>query len=101
MEIVPSTLIPISWAAPLSSEQARMALPIFVWLMKAVSPAMITTQVKIVTMVTKEMVSCPSNSCKLLRTVSAPSAAVPFRTKNAGNIFGVELHSSSALFCRK
>ena len=36
--------MPMSWAAPLSSEQARMALPILVLLTKVVSASMMTTQ---------------------------------------------------------
>ena len=43
-EMVRLTLMPMSWAAPLSSEQARMALPIRVLPVKSVSATMITTQ---------------------------------------------------------
>ena len=52
MEIVASTLIPISCAAPLSSEQARMALPMRVLPVNQVRASMMTTQVTMVTMVT-------------------------------------------------
>ena len=47
-EMVALTLMPMSWAAPLSSEQARMALPILVLLMKVVSASMMTTQAAMV-----------------------------------------------------
>ena len=43
-EIVRLTLMPMSCAAPLSSEQARMALPILVLLVKKVRPSMMTMQ---------------------------------------------------------
>ena len=44
MEMVALTLMPISWAAPLSSEQARMALPSLVLLIKVVRAAMMIRQ---------------------------------------------------------
>ena len=53
------TLMPISWAAPLSSETARMALPILVRPVKAVRASIMTTQAAMVTRVTWEMVSGP------------------------------------------
>ena len=40
VEMVALTLMPISWAAPLSSEQARMALPILLLLVNRVRPTM-------------------------------------------------------------
>ena len=43
-EMVRLTLMPMSWAAPLSSEQARMALPIRVRPVKRVRATMMTTQ---------------------------------------------------------
>jgi hypothetical protein len=46
------TLMPMSWAAPLSSEQARMALPVLLQLVKVVSAAMMTTHM---TMVSSEI----------------------------------------------
>ena len=52
MEIVELTLMPISWAAPLSSEQARMALPILVLPTNTDSATMMTRQATMVTMVT-------------------------------------------------
>ena len=57
--MVPFTLIPISCAAPLSSETASMACPAFVFLINRVSPAMITIQETMVTMVSPEMVRLP------------------------------------------
>ena len=51
MEIVELTLMPISWAAPLSSEQARMALPILVKPVNQVSAIMMTMLASTVTMV--------------------------------------------------
>ena len=51
-EMVRLTLMPMSWAAPLSSEQARMALPILVLPVKAVRASMMTTQQTTVTMET-------------------------------------------------
>ena len=42
------TLMPMSWAAALSSEQARMALPILLLLTNVVRPIMMTTQAAIV-----------------------------------------------------
>ena len=43
MEMVALTLMPMSWAAPLSSDTARMALPILVLLVNSVRPTMMTT----------------------------------------------------------
>ena len=47
-EMVALTLMPMSWAAALSSEQARMALPILLLLTKSVSAIMMTIQTEIV-----------------------------------------------------
>ena len=44
VEMVALTLMPMSCAAPLSSEQARMALPILVLLVKKVRASMMTMQ---------------------------------------------------------
>ena len=55
MAMVPFTLIPISVAAPLSSDTASMACPMRVLLINAVRAIMITTQVAMVTSVTPEM----------------------------------------------
>ena len=52
IEMVALTLMPISWAAPRSSEQARMALPILLFPVKAVSPSMMTTQAVMVSSAT-------------------------------------------------
>ena len=47
-EMVALTLMPMSCAAALSSEQARMALPILLLLTKVVSASMMTTQTAMV-----------------------------------------------------
>ena len=65
--MVPLTLIPISVAAPLSSETASIAWPIFVLLMKEVSATITTTQVRMVIMVTAEIESAPPASFKVGR----------------------------------
>ena len=49
MEMVEFTLMPMSWAAPLSSDTARMALPILVLEVKKVRASMMTTQARTVT----------------------------------------------------
>ena len=48
MEIVLLTLIPISCAAPLSSEQARIAFPVLLFDVKSVRPTITIRQVIIV-----------------------------------------------------
>ena len=50
--MVPLTLMPMSWAAPLSSEQARMALPILVLLVNHTRAIMMMIQTTMVTKVT-------------------------------------------------
>ena len=52
IEMVALTLMPMSCAAPLSSEQARMALPILLMLVKAVRATMITRHTTTVKMET-------------------------------------------------
>ena len=59
MEIVWFTLIPISSAAPLSSDTARMALPAFVLLINNVSRIMEMSMMAIVTRVIPEIVRPP------------------------------------------
>ena len=44
MEMVRLTLMPMSWAAALSSETARMALPILVFPVNHMRPTMISRQ---------------------------------------------------------
>ena len=51
-EMVELTLMPMSWAAPLSSEQARIALPILVLPVNRVRASMIIRHVTMVVMVT-------------------------------------------------
>ena len=60
MEMVRLTLIPMSWAAPLSSDTARMALPILVLPVNRVRHSIMTTQATMVTRVTWEMVRGPT-----------------------------------------
>ena len=62
MAMVLFTLIPISVAAPRSSDTASMAWPMRVLLIKAVRAAMITIQTIIVTMVSPDMESLPPAS---------------------------------------
>lgn len=47
-DMVLLTFMPMSWAAPLSSEQALMALPILLLLVKAVRPAMMIMHIAMV-----------------------------------------------------
>ena len=54
IEMVRLTLMPMSWAAALSSETARMALPILVLPVNHMSPAMMTRQAATVTSETAE-----------------------------------------------
>ena len=60
--MVPSTLIPISCAAPLSSDTANIACPALVLLIKSIRPAIMIRQVTIVTMVSPVILICPSAS---------------------------------------
>ena len=62
MAMVRFTSIPISVAAPLSSDTASIACPTFVLLIKEVSATIIAIQEMIVTIVTLEMVKAPSAS---------------------------------------
>ena len=89
MEIVVSTLMPMSWAAALSSEQARMALPILVRWVKNVSATMTATQASTVTMVTDWMRSCP------------PKSSSGGRSTTLVKTFGSDFMMSSAEFCKK
>ena len=52
IEMVEFTLMPMSWAAPLSSDTARMALPSLVRLVKAVRTTMMMIQAAMVSSVT-------------------------------------------------
>ena len=64
-EMVRFTLMPISCAAPRSSETARMAFPIFVRLTNTVSRIMITTVSAMVTSVLPEITSSPPKRRRL------------------------------------
>ena len=88
-EMVVLTLMPISCAAPLSSDTARIAVPALLLLVNRVSATIITTQITTVTMVTGAMVSWPSNS----------EIGLPPTTEV--KLFVLEPQISSAAFCRK
>ena len=89
MEMVELTLIPMSCAAPLSSDTARMAVPVLVLVVNRVRAIMITIQANTVTMVTPEMVSSPSKSFR-----------DQFPTTEE-KVLGLDPHISRAAFCRK
>jgi hypothetical protein len=74
-----------------------MALPILVLPVNQVSASMMMTQEMMVTMVTKEIFSCPPKKVTPVRGL--PSA--PATLKKEGNCLGLEVHSSRAMFCRK
>ena len=88
-EMVPFTLIPISCAAPLSSETASIACPTFVLLTKKVSPAIMIIQDIIVTIVSPEIEICPSASL-MAGTVTTEVKDLVFAPKR-----------SNAVFCKK
>ena len=82
-EMVPFTLIPISCAAPLSSETASIACPTFVLLTKKVSLAIM------ITIVSPEIEICPSASL-MAGTVTTEVKDLVFAPKR-----------SNAVFCKK
>ena len=88
-EMVRFTFTPISWAAPLSSLTARMALPIRVLPVNHVKASMIRMQASTVTMATSEIISWPSNR----RT--GPKLMMDVK------LLGLEPQISSARFCRR
>ena len=88
-EMVPFTLIPISCAAPLSSETASIACPALVLFTKRVKPIMMTIQDKMVTIVSPLMVICPP-ARERLGTLTTEVNALVFAPK-----------ISNAIFCRK
>ena len=55
MEMVVLTLMPISWAAPLSSETARIAVPTLLLPVNSIRATMMTTQAAMATSVTLEI----------------------------------------------
>ena len=89
MEMVRFTSMPMSWAAALSSEQARMALPILVRPVKRVRPTMMTMHTTTVRMVSAEMDSPPGRE------------SWRSRLSTGVNILGLEDQSSWAAFWRK
>ncbi len=86
IEIIRFTLIPINAEAPLSSLQARIALPVFVLLINKVNAIIITIQVKIVINVKYGM-------------LKLPSLTEPF--KIVGKIFVSVPQINIAAFCKK
>ena len=90
VEMVLSTLMPMSRAAPGSSEQALMALPILVLAVNRPRATMMTTEHAMVTMVSAEMVSRPSKS-----TTCGQPATTDVKTR------GLEPQMSSARFCSR
>ena len=88
-EIVEFTLMPMSVAAPRSSEQARMALPMRVLPVNIVRPTMTTTPAMTVTIVMALTTSCPPNS------------ETDGRLTTDGNDLVSDPQMSSAAFCRK
>ena len=90
--MVALTFTPISWAAPRSSLTASMAWPGTVLLTNSVSAAMMMTQAMMVTMVSAEMTSCPSN-----RASGSRPAAVTMEVK----LLGSDFHSSCATCCSR
>ena len=57
MEMVVLTLMPISWAAPLSSETARIAVPTLLLPVNSIRATMMTTHAAMATSVTLEICS--------------------------------------------
>ena len=89
MEMVALTLMPISSAAPLSSDTARMALPILVLPVNSVSAIMMTMLARTVVNASLVMTSLPPNRRRLPK----------FTTE--AKLLGLEPQISSAMFCRK
>ena len=81
--------MPMSCAAPLSSEQARMALPILVFVVKRVRPTMTMMATTTVAIVTELMTSWPSKSTSEGRPTTDLKA------------FGSAPQMSSAAFCSR
>ena len=69
MEMVLFTLMPISWDAPISSDTARMALPVLVKRTKADRPNISTMESPSVTSVSRFTVRPPSDSERVEMTV--------------------------------
>ena len=88
-EMVALTLMPISCAAPLSSETASIARPRRVRLMNSVSAAMITTETPMVTRASPVITSRPPANCS--------GSMLTIDEKD----MGVEPQMSSAMFCKK
>ncbi len=86
MEMVLLTLMPMSWAAALSSDTARMALPILVLLVKKVSAAMMTRQ---------------TNRQKRDVEISLPSKSLNAPSTTGLYALGLEAQMSRAEFWRK
>ena len=89
MEMVRLTLMPMSCAAPLSSDTARMALPVLVFPVNQVRTSMIATPHRMVTMLMLLISSFPSSRLML-----------PIFTME-GNWTGLGPKINWAAFCRK
>ena len=87
MVMVWLTLMPMSSAAPLSSDTARMALPMRVLLMKSVSPTM--------------MAAVTTRVMRVMPSIYTPAASMVGSLMMVGNAFCSEPKIKSARFCRK
>ena len=105
------TLMPISSAAPRSSDTARMALPRLVWPVKSVRPTMMSMLASMVTMVVPEMrrFSAMTMSPKfgvmaIFSGVVRPRATAAFSmsvSTSMGKLLGLAVQISCATFCRR
>ena len=89
IEMVRLVFMPISKAASLSSDTARIALPILPFLVKKVSPTIISTQAATVTSDSGVIISLPSNS------------EIDLNGTTDVNARGVLPQIISAAFCKK
>ena len=103
MEMVALTLMPMSWAAALSSEQARMALPILVRPVNHTRAAMMTTQASTVTMEAMVIFSSPPKRAmgwlekKALAAIAGVlfCSAYPILTPTTGAMPGIKAFTAA------
>ena len=69
--------MPISWAAPRSSEQARMALPIRVRLINRDNPTMMMAVTAMVAMVMPSMYTPPSSTLGMVNSTGKAFCSEP------------------------
>ena len=81
--------MPISSAAPLSSDTARIALPTFVFPVNSVRPIMMTMFASTVKIVSLVMISVP------------PKSEIEPTLNTEVKFFGVDPQISSATFCKR